>query len=121
MLKIIKRFTDFLILLWIFNLPFILVLLCNYKDKHLFQAEIICISLSSSLFMICYLTYKRFILQNHRKGKILLSITNMLHLLLLFVYVHFAAVKTSLLFTATVIYLTLPLCINIIEIAYNCL
>jgi hypothetical protein len=121
MLKIIKRFADFLILLWIFNLPFILVLLCNYKDKHLFQAEIICISLSSSLFMICYLTYKRFILQNHRKGTVLLSITNMLHLLLLFVYVYFASVKTSLLFIATVIYLTLPLCINLIEIIYNCL
>ena len=119
MLKLIKNTADFLILLWIFNLPFIVVLLCNQKDKHLFQTEVIFISLASSLFMICYLSYKRFMLYNIQGGKLLLSIANILHLLLLFGYIQLATIKSSYLFFATVFYLSLPLCINMFEIIHN--
>jgi hypothetical protein len=117
-----KSLINFIIILWIINLPLIVALLSHDKDKNLHYLEIGVISLSSFLFMISYLFYKRSLNRNSlyihdpHKAKVLLSFSNLFHLILLLFYIQYAIMKTSFLFISTVSYLSLPLFINIIEI-----
>jgi hypothetical protein len=112
-----KSLINFTIILWIMNLPFIIVLLSQNKEKENHPLEIYMISCSSFLFMISYLFYKRSIVSDtYNKAKVLLSFTNIFHLLLLLFYIHQTTMKISLLFIATVTYMSLPLIINMIEI-----
>lgn len=117
-----KSLINFIIILWIINLPLIVALLSSDKNNHLHYLEIGVISLSSFLFMISYLFYKRTLnrklLYDHdpHKAKVLLSFSNLFHLMLLLFYIQHATMRTSFLFISTVSYLSLPLFINMIEI-----
>lgn len=117
-----KSLINFIIILWIINLPLIVALLSSDKNNHLHNLEIGVISLSSFLFMVSYLFYKRTLNRNllyehdPHKAKVLLSFSNIFHLILLLFYIQYAIMKTSFLFISTVSYLSLPLFINIIEI-----
>jgi len=117
-----KSLINFIIILWIINLPLIVALLSSDKNNHLHYLEIGVISLSSFLFMISYLFYKRTLnrklLHEHdpHKAKVLLSFSNLFHLMLLLFYIQHAIMRTTSLFISTVSYLSLPLFINMIEI-----
>lgn len=117
-----KSLINFIIILWIINLPLIVALLSSDKNNHLHYLEIGVISLSSFLFMISYLFYKRTLNRNllyehdPHKAKVLLSFSNLFHLMLLLFYIQHAIMRTSFLFISTVSYLSLPLFINMIEI-----
>jgi len=117
-LTFIKYTVDFFNLLWIINLPLIVVIAQDEKEKYTLSFyHVSFISMSSFIHMISYLYFKKTEIVNRQEQNeksLFLSLVNLVHLMLLLYFL--VLVKTySIIFSLTIIYIVLPIIINFLE------
>jgi hypothetical protein len=108
----------FLNLLWIINLPFIVVLASKTNQHEITFFYVFCLTLSSMSFMISYLYYKREIYKYPQRAFVLLNLVNLFHVVLLLSFIHYANTigqTNNILYIAGFVYIYLPVLINSLE------
>lgn len=108
----------FLNLLWIINLPFIVVLASKTNQHEINFFYVFCLTLSSMSFMISYLYYKREIYKYPQRAFVLLNFVNLFHVVLLLSFIHYANTigqTNNILYIAGFVYIYLPILINSLE------
>ena len=108
----------FLNLLWIINLPFIVVLASKANQHEINFFYVFCLTLSSMSFMISYLYYKREIYKYPQRAFVLLNFVNLFHVVLLLSFIHYANTigqASNTLYIAGFVYIYLPVLINSLE------
>lgn len=108
----------FLNLLWIINLPFIVVLASKTNQHEINFFYVFCLTLSSMSFMISYLYYKREFYKYPQRAFVLLNFVNLFHVVLLLSFIHYANTigqTNNILYIAGFVYIYLPVLINSLE------
>lgn len=128
----LKYSIDFINILWIINLPLIVVLLDNDKGHKLVLTfyHVFFISMSSFLHFISSLFFKKINKEimstplnlkeevNIEEVNVFLFLINFVHLLLLMYFLVF--VKTySIIYNLTIMYIILPMVVNFLQILKN--
>jgi hypothetical protein len=126
--KFLKYSIDFVNLLWILNLPLIVVILQDDKENKIVLTfyHVCFISMSSFLHFISYFFLKKLdkINKNEKENinleevNVFLSLINFVHLLLLMYFLVFVQTY-SIIYNLTIIYITLPIVVNLLQILKN--
>jgi len=123
--KFLKYSIDFVNLLWILNLPLIVVILQDDKENKLVLTfyHVCFISMSSFLHFISYFFFKKLDKIekeniNLEEVNVFLSLINFVHLLLLMYFLVFVQTY-SIIYNLTIIYLILPMIVNFLQILKN--
>ena len=121
-INFLKYSINFFNLLWIINLPLIVVILNQDKEhKMILTFYHVCfISMSSFLHFISYLFFKKIdnTSTNLEEMNVFLSLLNCVHLLLLLYFLVLVKVYSVLDYMTTV-YIILPIVVNFLEILKN--